>query len=345
MNRRYIIIFIIIMVLASLTAVSAAENTTADTELSASENQDILDETYSEDDDPQSKNFDDIVTTHNVVKYYGDKDTKFEVSVYDSNNTPKKDVNIQFGRVMGKTLEKTTNSNGKAYFPINYNLGKHTVRVFIINEDNSGYWTVDKTVKIKSTIILKEMVKFSGEKKKFKIQFLDSKGNKLVKKIVKIKMKGKTHKLRTDKNGYVKIKSNFKSGTSKITIINPKTGQERETRVKVLEKGVHKASVKIVENADACPFKKLKNGDKLDTLYDTGEDSSYTGVSLMASYGNNPAGAHHTKLMKAKFFFKNKKTGKIITKTSKKVKDNIIKVKPVKGYTPFKVNVWYKDKR
>ena len=53
----------------------------------------------------------------------------------------------------------------------------------------------------------------------------------------------------------------------------------------------------------------------------------------------------HTRLVKAKFYFKNKKTGKVITKTSKKVKYNEIVVKPVKGYSPYKAVVWYKDKK
>ena len=42
--------------------------------------------------------------------------------------------------------------------------------------------------------------------------------------------------------------------------------------------------------------------------------------------------------LKAKFFFKNKKTGKIITKTAKYPN---LHVKLVKGYTPIKAKVVY----
>ena len=42
--------------------------------------------------------------------------------------------------------------------------------------------------------------------------------------------------------------------------------------------------------------------------------------------------------------FKNKVTGKVITKVSSKVKYNSVSVKPIKGYSPFKATVWYKDK-
>ena len=48
-------------------------------------------------------------------------------------------------------------------------------------------------------------------------------------------------------------------------------------------------------------------------------------------------------IINAKFFFKNKKTGKVITKTSKNG-GYAIKVNLVNGYLPYKVTVWYKDK-
>ena len=52
----------------------------------------------------------------------------------------------------------------------------------------------------------------------------------------------------------------------------------------------------------------------------------------------------HTKLVKAKFYFKNKLTGKVITKTSSKVDYGTwIKVKAVKGYSPYRATVWYRD--
>lgn len=52
----------------------------------------------------------------------------------------------------------------------------------------------------------------------------------------------------------------------------------------------------------------------------------------------------HTRLVKVKFYFKNKKTGKVIIKTSTKVKYNEIVVKPIKGYSLYKATVWYKIK-
>lgn len=91
------------------------------------------------------------------------------------------------------------------------------------------------------------------------------------------------------------------------------------------------------------PIKRLKNGDYINTVYETKYRQYDPGVYVELSSGGLEL-PKHSKLVKAKFYFKNKKTGKVITKTSNKVKYQYIKVKPVKGYSPYKATVWYKDK-
>ena len=93
---------------------------------------------------------------------------------------------------------------------------------------------------------------------------------------------------------------------------------------------------------------KFKNGDALvgyveykgNMQFDkgTGVTSWYLGNGL-----NGDIEPHHTKLMKAKFFFKNKK-GKIKTKTVKGNGGGHISTKLISGYTPYKATVWYKVK-
>ena len=90
------------------------------------------------------------------------------------------------------------------------------------------------------------------------------------------------------------------------------------------------------------PTKKLKNGDYINTMYETKYRQYYPGVYVEARLSGLEY-PQHTKLIKAKFYFKNKQTGKIITKTSNKVKYDTIKVKPIKGYSPYKAKVWYRD--
>ena len=93
---------------------------------------------------------------------------------------------------------------------------------------------------------------------------------------------------------------------------------------------------------------KFKNGDAIagyveyngNMQFDkgTGVTSWYIGNGL-----NGDIEPHHTKLMKAKFFFKNKK-GKIKTKTVKGNGGGHISTKLISGYTPYKAQVWYKNK-
>lgn len=66
----------------------------------------------------------------------------------------------------------------------------------------------------------------------------------------------------------------------------------------------------------------------------TGVTCWYVGNGL-----NGDIEPHHTKLVKAKFFFKNKK-GKVKTKTVNG-RGGHISTKLIKGYTPYKATVWY----
>ena len=90
----------------------------------------------------------------------------------------------------------------------------------------------------------------------------------------------------------------------------------------------------------------LKNGDAIagyveyngNMQFDKGSGvtSWYIGTGV-----NGDIEPHHTKLVKFKFFFKNKK-GKVKTKT---VTGNggHIRTDLIKGYTPYKATVWYKE--
>ena len=339
------VLFIIGAVFLLLIAfVSAADNTTDDT-VSLSDDRDTLEKTYYYDEYGDEYE-DDTVITHNVVKYYGDTDTKFKVKVYDDDYNPMEGVYVSFGKSLGKMKEKTTNSKGIVYFPINYKPGKYYVETQIDSEDGESYWSAENTVTVKSTIVTKELVKYSNQKnKKFKIKFVDSKGVKLTATKVKITVKGKTYKLKTDSKGYVRVKLNsLKVGKYKISAYNPVTGEKRKIKVVILKKGVHKFSIRIDDPTDIFPTKKLKNGDHACTVYETKYAQYYPGVYVQ-TYNQGLDYPKHTKLIKAKFYFKNKKTGKIITKTSSKVlSKTTLMVKPIKGYSPYKATVWYKDK-
>ena len=351
MKRKYLIISLVLFVfLVSVTSVCAQDNGTDimgqvvdDENVMAVSNEDEkLEKTYFYDADVDESYVDDTVVTHNVVKYYGDEDTKFKVKVYDEDYYPEEGVYVSFRIDFGNYKEKTTNSNGIVYFPLNYDVGEHSVETYIESDDGRSYWSADNTVTIKSTIPTKELVKYSTSHKKFKIRFLDTKGHALKNKVVKIKKNGYWYKFKTNSNGYIKIRSTFKVGKHKITAYNPVSKEKRKISVVVLKKGTHKVNVKFHKSESGAGVKKLKNGDGLYTIYSTKYGQYYPGAYVQG-FSSGIELPKHTKIIKAKFFFKNKKTGKVITKTSKNG-GYAINVNLVNGYIPYKVTVWYKDK-
>ena len=94
----------------------------------------------------------------------------------------------------------------------------------------------------------------------------------------------------------------------------------------------------------ASKAKILKNGDAIAgyVLYkDNSQFTKGTGVNTWY-YGSGYDGdiePHHTKLVKVKFFFKNK-NGKVKTKTVKGSGAHI-RTNLINGYTPYKATVWY----
>lgn len=92
---------------------------------------------------------------------------------------------------------------------------------------------------------------------------------------------------------------------------------------------------------------KFKNGDAIAGYVEYSGNMQFdkgTGVSAwyIGTGINGDLEPHHTKLMKAKFYFKNK-NGKIKTKTVNGNGGGHISTKLIKGYTPYKAIVYYKN--
>ena len=94
------------------------------------------------------------------------------------------------------------------------------------------------------------------------------------------------------------------------------------------------------------PSKTLKTGD---TLYSGYSTKSYgqlaRGLHLNILNGGLSGNPLHTKVIKAKFYYKNKKTGTYKVKTYTKIKNDKIGIhiqSPlIKGYKPVKAKIWY----
>lgn len=94
---------------------------------------------------------------------------------------------------------------------------------------------------------------------------------------------------------------------------------------------------------------KFKNGDAIAgyvEYYGNMQFDKGTGVTawFIGNGLNGDIEPHHTKLIKAKFYFKHKKTGKIKTKTVKGNGGSHIRTDLINGYKPYKAQVYYKTK-
>ena len=169
---------------------------------------------------------------------------------------------------------------------------------------------------------------------------------------VKIGKKTKTYHVKTNNKGEAKILNvkNLKVGTYKVTVTTP------DERFKIKEKGhiliygkaKKKTTIKMKKNKYGIEAtKKLNKRDILWTFYEPRDAQFKKGVYAKTYDVKNPLDGHsHSMIYKAKFYFKNKKTGKIISKTAKLKADKFygwkdIKVKPIKGYKPIETKVWY----
>ena len=90
--------------------------------------------------------------------------------------------------------------------------------------------------------------------------------------------------------------------------------------------------------------KTLKTGDCLLTAATSKNGQHGRSVTIGTMIDAGQEGQHSTKLIKAKVWFKNTKTGKIITRTKTSTNNyyNIKKFSWINGYKPYKAKVWYK---
>lgn len=177
----------------------------------------------------------------------------------------------------------------------------------------------------------------------------------------------KTNKLNYFKNVKITVKVKINGKTKTYNVKTNSKGEAKVLNIKNLKIGLYKVSVSsndkrytIKENGYIGIFsksqkqitlkvntrKKIKNG-YIDVFHITKNSEYPKGVYVDEYNAKNPQGAP-TKIfiMKTKFFFKNKKTGKIISKTVKTKAHSIYGQmyphhKLISGYKPVKATVWY----
>ena len=170
------------------------------------------------------------IKAQDITKYYKGS-TQYTATFLDSqgNVLANRDVTIT---VNGKSYTKKTDSKGIVSLSINLNPGTYKV---ISTDPVTGY-KLTTTFRILSTISASNTYKVAGDGKKFSAKFLKSNGKVLAKQYIKFKLKGKTYKVKTDKNGNAKLSlKNLKKGTYKIVCYN-KDGLSKTYKIKVYNK-------------------------------------------------------------------------------------------------------------
>lgn len=147
----------------------------------------------------------DIISSKNLTGYYKSK-TVYKVTVSDiTGKVAGKYVKFT---VNGKTHKVRTDKNGVAVLKINLKPGKYNI------VSSYGSVKVKNRITVKNTLITKNVSVKVKKSAKFTVRLLNSKGKAFAKKLVKVKFKGKTYKIKTNKKGIAafSIPENLKVG-------------------------------------------------------------------------------------------------------------------------------------
>lgn len=161
-----------------------------------------------------------ITENKNLSMYYG-AGSSYKVKVLDDYGKVAKNVSVKF-TFNGKTYYKRTNSKGYAYLKITSKPNNYT-----ISASYKGF-TVKNKVRVKSTIVTKNISKKRSKTTKFTAKLLNSKGKILKSKTFTFKFKGKNYKRKTNSKGiatlslrYLKVgKYAIYSTYGKLTVKN-----------------------------------------------------------------------------------------------------------------------------
>jgi C1A family cysteine protease len=145
-----------------------------------------------------------------LTMYYG-AGKAYKVRVCDDGGNYVGNIKVKF-TLKGKSYFRYTNSKGYASFKITLKPGDYK-----ISAECKGYKVSDK-IKVKSTIITKNIKVKKGKAIKFRAKLLNKKGKILKNKKVTFKFKSKTYKIKTSRKGIALLKITKKYRKGKYSI-------------------------------------------------------------------------------------------------------------------------------
>lgn len=176
------------------------------------------------------------VKANDITKYYK-ANVPYTAQFLDSQGNALANVAVTI-TVNGKPYSAKTNTNGVASLAMNFNPGSYKV---VATNPLMGY-SLTTSFTILSTISSSNVKLVQGQNKKFTVKFLKSDGKPLAKTYVKYKLKGKTHKVKTNANGIASFSlKKLKKGTYNVVCYN-KDGLKKTYKIKVYKR---KASTKL----------------------------------------------------------------------------------------------------
>ena len=179
-------------------------------------------------DDSSKIDVSKTIATNDITKYYKGS-TQYSATFLDAYGKALAYTNVKI-TVNGVTYTKKTNAHGVASLAINLKPGSY--KVSAVNPQ-TGY-TLTKTFRILSTISANDISKVYTDGRKFTAKFLKSNGKVLANKNIKFKIKGKTYKVKTNKNGEASLSlKTLKKGTYKIISYNA-DGLTKTNNIKVV---------------------------------------------------------------------------------------------------------------
>ena len=186
--------------------------------------------------------------------HYSKAGTIIKVSLKDdANNTlSNKKLTLSYN---GKTYKSTTEQSGFAYFKLASLKVGTTMSLTVKFNGDAQYAkkTLNSKVKVKTSVVAKNLAETYGDKKAFPATFYKDNG-KLKNTTVTFKVNSQKFKVKTNSLGVAEITKNLKPGTYTVKINNP---YSKETVTKTIT--VKKANTKISgSNAYALPKSKIK---------------------------------------------------------------------------------------
>ena len=210
--------------------------------------------------------------------HYSKAGTIIKVSLKDNANNALSNKKLTLS-YKGKTYKSTTEENGFAYFKLASLKVGTTMSVTAKFNGDAQYAkkTINSKVKVKTSVVAKNLAETYGDKKAFMATFYKDNG-KLTNTTVTFNVNGQKYKVKTNSFGVAKITKNFKPGKYTAKITNP---YSKETVSKTIT--VKKANTKISgSKAYALPKTKIKYS----AVVKSNQDKPMKNIAVYFTYNN-----------------------------------------------------------